>query len=223
MQGRIKKFAAVLGMTVALGSIVAAPAASAATAPKIAYIGNTDQAWAGSFFNVARQAGYQVTALQLSRVASSSFSSYDLVVVGDDTASDCWAGWGTDAAVTAIENSGTPVLGIGQGGSCFFDQTAPALGWMNSMYTSSDSANLENGGVTKLFNTASSALAAYNPAPENITCTADMVGDSLYHMVLDQTTAGHHDTLWGFRSNPNNMTAAGKALFLNTISKALVG
>jgi hypothetical protein len=169
--------------------------------------------------------GIPTVLISLSSIKdSTSFSSYDLVMIANDTSTG--NSWGTSNARSALAKFGRPILGIGEGGYYYLGTLGLAIGG-NGAYGSSSLINpiaptapifktpylVPEGpnGIT-LFNSASSDVEIYLPKPGSSTFQFGQVpGDSAYYSLIQQGRF----FLWGFDGSPSTMTSDGQHLFVN--------
>src|SRR5665648_365714 len=88
----------------------------------VAYVFRGELTSAVSFYNLLSSAGYGVTLVPLSDVATTDFSVFNLILIADDTGS--LNTWGTPPITTAqvdkIKVANKPTMGLGEGGYAFF-------------------------------------------------------------------------------------------------------
>lgn len=199
--------------------------------PSVAYIHERDTEAAESYQSLLVSYGCPTTLIGLDDVATAPLDFYDLVIVGNDTGS--LSHWGDAESVVAIENSGKPVLGLGEGGYAFFGKLGLEIGWPNGMHGSLDSIEVTDPNnslfnvpyaidvpddrVLQLYSETENVDLYLWPMPETVTALAKQVKSHGYYPL-----ALEHDrsVLWGFTASPENMTHVGKTLFVNVVIRA---
>ena len=199
--------------------------------PRVAYIHEREVEAAESFRSLLVSYGCSATLIGLDDVATTPLDSYDLVIVGNDTGS--LSHWGDADSVAAIESSGKPVVGLGEGGYAFFGKLGLWVGWPNGMHSSRNSLSVidtnsslfsvpypidvpENRALQLNTETGHVGLHLW-PVPETVTALGGEVDSPGYYPL-----ALEHDryVLWGFTESPENMTQVGKTLFVNVVIRA---
>ncbi|MHC4327530.1 MAG: right-handed parallel beta-helix repeat-containing protein [Planctomycetota bacterium] len=199
--------------------------------PRVAYIHEREAEAAESFQSLLVSYGCSATLIGLDEVATTPLDSYDLVIVGNETG--MLSSWGESDSVAAIENSGKPILGLGEGGYAFFGKLELEIGWPNGMHGSRDSIevidpnnslfsvpyaiDVPDDRVLQLYTETEHVDLHLWPMPETVTALGRQVkGHGYYPLALE------HDrfVLWGFTASPENMTQVGKTLFVNVVIRA---
>ena len=200
--------------------------------PDIAYVfrGNKDDA--ASFYNLLTGAGYTVDLIPLSAITAAGpiFSVYKLIIIANDTGSlDQWGSTGLTAAqVATIKGGGKPILGLGEGGYAFFGRLSLFIGWPQGWHGPQDRMNQASAAVSAYFpvnplihystpfNSVGIYLNPNQPLPADVT-PIGLEDPTKDHAALIQQGC---DFLWGNSGNPLIMAAAGKIIFLKTVSGA---
>jgi len=73
--------------------------------------------------------GCTTTFIRLDDVAAASLDSYDLIIVADDTQYE--TAWSEPNTVAEIQDSGKPIIGLGDGGYRFFGLLGLSVGSPN--------------------------------------------------------------------------------------------
>ncbi|MGB2863540.1 MAG: right-handed parallel beta-helix repeat-containing protein, partial [Sedimentisphaerales bacterium] len=107
------------------------------TLPRVAYIFSRKTEVAESFDSLLETYGCSTTLISLDNVKETPLDSYDLIVVADDT--EYASTWDDPDTVAAIEDSGKPVVGLGEGGYDFFGRLELAIGYPNGAHGSQNS------------------------------------------------------------------------------------
>ncbi len=199
--------------------------------PYVLYIHERDTEAAESYQSLLVSYGCSTTLIGLDDVATTPLDSYDLVIVGDDTGS--LSQWGEAESVAAIEGSGKPVLGLGEGGYAFFGKLGLWIGWPNGMHSSRDSIfvidpndllfsapypiDVPEGRALQLYTETGHVGLHLWPVPETVTALGGELDNPGYYPL-----ALEHDRylIWGFAESPEKMTQIGKDLFINVAIRA---
>ncbi len=199
--------------------------------PRIAFIYGSDSEAAESFQSLLSGYGCSTTLITLDDGSATPLDSYDLVIVGDDT--EDAAAWNDPQVVPAIEGSGRPIVGMGEGGYDFFGMLELSIGRPNGMHGDGGSIyaidadgllfstpypiDIPENGVMQLYTVTGHVILYLWPVPETVTVLAGSVGNPGYYPL-----ALEHDryVLWGFTESPLNMTQEGKRLFINVVIRA---
>ena len=98
-----------------------------AVLPCAAYIWLNDLTTAVAYQNLLQANSYSVELIHMDDVATTLWSRYNLIVIGPETGD--LAAWGTPAAVGALQQYATPILGLGEGGYAFFGKVGLDIGY----------------------------------------------------------------------------------------------
>lgn len=205
---------------------------------KIAYVYRGNAADAASFFNFLTSRGYGVTLVPTGSIMTTDFSTFDLILVADDSGS--LNTWQTAAQAQHIRDGNKPIIGLGEGGYAFFGQLSQFIGWPNGWHGPQKSVVRAPGDTTTVF-TAPTAV----PSPVDIYTQpvnevgiylngaggvpADVVPVGLEPPTSPTGAPSNHASLilqscfflWGFSGNPTLMTGNGQNLFVNTVEYML--
>lgn len=214
---------------------IAATQTAEASLPKAAYVYSDDGDTANQFKSLFENNGYRVDLVRQSDVMGVDFSKYKVVIIGHETGrmSD-WRDnpWGDNAEQQAqhIFSSGKPVIGLGFGGSLFFQAVGLYINWGQSAINSSGSAQAfpdnssddlwkspnavtVNGGAATLYKSNSGYVGVFIPNPvDGVEVLARPQAGSQYAVIALEK---QKYLLWGFEGGPNLMTADGKAAIIN--------
>ncbi|MHC4703901.1 MAG: hypothetical protein ACYTFQ_25345, partial [Planctomycetota bacterium] len=131
-------------------------------------------------------------------------------------------------SVAAIEGSGKPVLGLGEGGYAFFGQLGLSIGWPNGAHDSRNSISaidpdsshfsmpypiaVPEDRTLQLYAETERVGIYLRTVPETVTLLAAEPGNPMYYPI-----ALEHDryVIWGFSQSPESMTETGRDLFAN--------
>jgi len=150
-----------------------------------------------------------------------------VIVIGGDTGT-----WTDPSKVSAVLDTGIPVIGVGGGGARFLDKvTAPdlSIGWLPSATGTTDLGTVQNTGlglfyfdnpitipvgapIISILTAASGCVEVYNP-PASVTKILRDPQFTSYWPVAQEDRFMQ----WGYYPSPTYMTATGKALFLNCL------
>ena len=193
----------------------------------IAYIYSTDTPSANSYKSLLDANSYSTTIIPMGDVVTTDFLRYGAIIIGSDTEDS----WGDPASVSAINNPGKPIIGLGEGGYAFFGQLNLDTGSPHGWHGSEKSIYVVDSTHT-IFNTPNAITI---PPDKNITLytTTSHVGIYLLSIppnvvALGRETdhASHYPLtlennrylLWGFTASPADMTATSRDLFINVVS-----
>ncbi len=204
--------------------------------PSIVIIYQADSSWAEIFADLLTGEDFDVSLLEINNVATANFSRTSLIIVESRTGSGY--DWGTPAAVSAIKNSGKPVLGLGPGGARLFGQMGLSINWghawVNSDTTSTDTAATCVKIMDPTFEVFTTPIPFHIP-PDSIVALyyqsgyigeyAPELADSVLLLGREPVDTAHYTltaegrcALWGFTNSPTSMTAAGYSLFINIVA-----
>lgn len=203
------------------------------------YIYNTDLTTAQYFQTLMNANNYSVTLVLTTSAASLTYSNYSLVVIGYDTSplltTPSTTDWGGNTTATAnqIFNSGVPVLGMGDGGSYFFqaeglskiDEGAcgtnngnPAVSVTNAANSIWSTPNVisTSGPVAVYSGTSVFIYEPYSPSGAGVTDIGEDSVNTGYFPLASQTSGAHNYMFWGYDVAPTGiMTTTGQKLFIN--------
>jgi len=197
--------------------------------PRVAYTFSDDAEAAENFESLLEAYGCPTTLISLDDVPATPLDSYDLLIVANDTKNiDPWSDPNT---VAAIEDSGKPIVGLGDGGYDFFGLLGLSIGNPYGGHSSKNSIKVVDPNCS-LFSTPYSieipqdrALKLYTETnsigiylwptvPETVTVFGNEVNDVGYFPLVMQH---NRYVLWGFAESPQKMTEIGKTLFINVV------
>jgi len=195
--------------------------------PEVVSIFSSDAEAAGGFESLLEGYGCSVSVLALKDVTAAALAECDMIVVGNDTG--YLSGWGNAQSVAAVEDSGKPVIGLGEGGYALFGKLGLAIGHPygghandHSIYVVDPNAALFAGPnaiaigqdrTVQLYSDTADVSIYLLPIPETVVPVGRSATGSHnnYPLVLE---AGRY-LLWGFVEPPEKMTQTGKDLFIN--------
>ena len=208
-----------------------------ATGSDIAFIYKTEINGANSFANLLSSKNFSTDLIEISEAASVSFNDYRLIIVDSNTGFGyTWDG--SDTLVNNIQNSGKPVLALGFGGACLFEEMNVSLNWGNSWINSDTNSTYEQN--TKIYCVDTSSFVFTTPNKISIpndqiiqlytkTGHIGVYAPNLSDQVILTGRESNNDThysitsegiywLWGFTNSPSSMTEDGKNIFLNIVT-----
>ncbi len=196
--------------------------------PRVAYIYGNDMDAAESFQALFVSYGCSTELIKLSEAAVTALDSYDLIVIGNDTGFT--SSWGDTETVAAIEASGKPVVGIGEGGYAFFGKLGLSVGWPNGAHGNRNSIAvidqnnplfsepypiyLPEDGTLQLYTETEHVGLYLWPVPETVTVLGSEVDNPGYYPLALEND---RYLLWGFEDSAQNLTETGKKLLVNTV------
>jgi parallel beta-helix repeat protein len=195
--------------------------------PLVAYIHNYEVEAAKNFQSLLVAFGCSTTLIVIDEILAADMDSYNLIILGDDTGN--LNQWGDIESVTAIESSGKPVIGLGEGGYAFLGQLGLSIGWPNGAHGSHNSIyvvdpnsslfgtpypiDIPEDLVVQLYTESNYVPLYLYPVPETVTAIgrdADNIG--YYPLACEDRYL-----FWGFTGSPESMTQVGKRLFINLV------
>ncbi|MHA2371236.1 MAG: hypothetical protein ACXADX_20670, partial [Candidatus Hodarchaeales archaeon] len=198
---------------------------------KVVYVYAYEEADALAYEELLESKGFMTEAITLSNVDGFPFADYDLIILADDT------GWNNDwgmgmAEITAIYNSGAPILGLGEGGYAYFGQIDLEIGSSTAgnqgvhgndgtLVVADDTHDIFNtptdigSGIISVYSGESRYVSLHYPSPpENVDLLGRIPSSDHYALTLENDMY----FLWGFREDPDTMTQTGKDLMLNVVA-----
>ena len=208
-----------------------APGSVQAATPRVAYLYLFNISLRDDFNTMLTAKGLAVDAYDLTtaELATTSFSSDDSIIIADDAGA---TGGIPPDLVTKISSSLKPVVGIGLGGSVFFNQSG-ALFTRGALSTTGSAYDVHAGDsyapiwqtpnqVSLLFQNMNIYSAAVPVFAYTITDTVQsethigrLVGNPNQYSLLGDGLGTACYSFWGYQGSPSAMTPAGKNLFVN--------
>jgi len=199
------------------------------TLPRVAYVYFEEIEMAESYQALLTTYGCPTTLIPGDQVAATAFDAYDLVIAGTDTGySRVWA---DEQNVAAVEGSGKPVVGLGQGGYSYFGYLGLTIGRPHGahdrggaiepvdpshpLFSEPYPIEIPESGVLELCaETDLIHIYLYPAAPETVTTLGlDAGNPGYYSLVLENDRY----LFWGFEANVDSLTEDGRKLFLNVV------
>ena len=103
-----------------------------AVLPRVAYVWQDDFQSAAAYSKLLQANGYSVDLLPMGVITPTTWSDYNLIVIGPETGDG--PNWGTPAIVQNLLQYPTPILGLGEGGYALFGQLELAIGYPNGWH-----------------------------------------------------------------------------------------
>jgi hypothetical protein len=195
--------------------------------PLVAYIHSYNIEAAQSFQSLLVAYGCSTTLIGIDDIPAAALDSYDIIIVGNDSGS--MSQWGDVESVTAIENSGRPIIGLGEGGYAFFGQLGLSIGWPNgmhgshtsiyaidsnhSLFNSPYSIDVPQDMILQLYMESYYVTMYLYPVPETVSAIGRDADSTGYYPLARE----HRYLFWGFTNSPDSMTEVGKRLFINLV------
>jgi Mg-chelatase subunit ChlD len=196
--------------------------------PRIGYIWLDDLPTAANYRDLMQGRGYTVELIPMDEVAKTLWGRYSLIVIGPDTGE--MDSWGTPAALAALRQYSTPVLGLGEGGYAFFGQLALLIGHPNgahgntreayamdpahAVWHSPSAIPLARGRLVQVYQKTQHVTIHMVRPPAGVTLLGREPADEPYYPLIQQTV---RYLLWGYQAGPPAMTRAGRDLFINVV------
>lgn len=195
----------------------------------VVYIYSSDTSSANSYKSLLDSNGLSTSLIYRDDVASSNFSKYSLIIIGSDL--DITDSQDDASIASVIDNSGKPILALGEGGYSFFGQlklkTGSPNGWHgseNSIFVMNASKKIFNqpyaitipeNNIIQLYTSTDHVGIYLLSVPSNVIPLGRESGDSDHYPL---TVEKNKYVLWGFTGSPDTMTEDGKHLFVNIAS-----
>lgn len=209
---------------------------TAAAQRRVAYIFSGDNGKANDYKSFLQSQGYIVDLIPVANILSTDFAIYKALLIAPETgnASDYQNNpWGDPAEVQAntVAAYNKPIIGLGRGGSLFFQAIGLFINWgqswvgsANEIYVVNPSATFWNtphsvaipgDQIIKLYDNPSGFVAVYLPGPVAGVVTVGRQSNDADHYPL--IIEGSRFFLWGFDDGPSNMSNKGQRAFLNIL------
>jgi hypothetical protein len=139
--------------------------------------------------------------------------------------------WTEPNAITAIEDSGKPILGLGDGGYRFFGMFGLSIGYPYggsgsnhsisvvdpecSLFSAPYPIDIPDDGILQLYTeTRQVGIYLWPDVPETVFAIASEADEVGYYPLAMED---NRYVLWGFTESPGKMTEVGKRLFINVV------
>ncbi|MCD6285594.1 MAG: hypothetical protein J7M39_06755, partial [Anaerolineae bacterium] len=199
------------------------------------YIYNTDLTLAQQYKQLLDPNGFDFDIIKVSSILAANFDDYRLILIGPDTGSG--SSWGDNAGTQAqkLEDTGIPIVGLGKGGSSFFDELGYPIGWGHgwtgsgrdvyamdtddTVWNEPNDVSIPGTHIVQLYNSNSNFVAIYYPNPiAGIIGIGRQSNNATHYQIIEKDV---QRILWGFDAGPQAMTATGKEVFVNTARSAM--
>jgi len=185
-----------------------------------------------SFRSLLMSYGCPTTLIGVDDVATAALDSYDLIIVANDT--KYLGAWVDAQSVLPFEDSGKPIIGLGQGGYDFFGVLDLWIGRPNgghgsrnnievidpncSLFSTPYSVDIPENRALQLYTeTDHIGIYLWPTIPETVTVLGSEVNDYGYFPLVIED---NRYLLWGFTESPLKMTEEEKRLFINVVIRA---
>jgi hypothetical protein len=197
--------------------------------PRVLYIYGYDIIATLSFNSLLEMYGVAVTFISFNNFEQVSLTDYNLIIVADDIT---WSqALEDDQFIGAVEDSGKPVIGLGDGGYDFFGELGLSIGNPYgghgrkngirvvdpeySLFSTPYQIDILDDQILQLYTeTDHVAIYLWPEVPETITVIGSEPDHAGYYPLVMQH---NRYLLWGFDETPQNMTETGKRLFINVV------
>jgi len=197
--------------------------------PDVAFICLAKNDTAESFRSLLESYGCPTTLIKTDDVTALSLDSCELIIVANDT----YLGhaWTEPNAIAAIEDSGKPIVGLGDGGYYLFGEFGLSIGFPNgagsnynditvidptySLFSTPYPIDIPQDGMLQLYTeTRNISIYLWPEVPETVVALAIESSNPGYYPL-----AIEHDRylLWGFTESPEKMTDIGRHVFINAV------
>jgi serine/threonine protein kinase len=204
---------------------------------RVAYIYNSDAGLANDYRSFLQSQGYAVDLVQMGAIFGTNFAPYKAILIGPETGNPIsqyeTAPWGDASETQAqfISAAGKPVIGLGRGGSLYFQALGLFINWgqswvgnTNDIYVVDPAAaywNFPNSvsipadQIIKLYDANSPFVAVYLPGPVAQVAPVGRQYDNDDHFPI--ILEASRFMLWGFDAGPTGMSTKGQRVFLNIL------
>jgi uncharacterized repeat protein (TIGR01451 family) len=213
------------------------PTAQAQTKPRVVYVYQDDTASAASFKTLLELRGYEVLVVKPEDITNSKvdWKGVQALIVGHDT--DDHANPGNWAGRTSAVPESMYVIGIGVGGTAYFESATDSVAMIDYWSTVAGNGNValaSNPGAAYWLTPSPIALAADTSVKLYNQSTPWRAADNAIPLKIAQDNAlikpvpiaaeefGQGTwcgVLWGYSGSPSHMTNAGRDLFVNIVKQ----
>jgi uncharacterized repeat protein (TIGR01451 family) len=207
-------------------------------AGSLAYIYRNDTVAAVNFKTMLEARGFTVNLITLTAAATADLSTYDALLIADDTGVlDEWpvGTSGSSPLVDTISGFHRPTIGIGEGGYAWFGKSGKSIGWPNGWHGSlaqieaisptspywqapNDFTPLPTAPIA-LYTAPANHVSIYTPAaPDTVQLGLEPSAPDHAPLVVESQNCSQ---LWGFSGDPSAMASEGRDLFVNAVVYAL--
>lgn len=204
---------------------------------RVAYIYSSDSSTANDYRSFLQSQGYVVDLVPMGSIFGTNFAPYKAILIGPETGNNIseyqTAPWGDASETQAqyVSAAGKPVVGLGRGGSLYFQALGLFITWgqswtgnTNDIYVVDPAAaywNIPNSIsipadlIIKLYDANSPFVAVYLPGPIAQVSTIGRQYDNNDHFPIIMESSRF--LLWGFDVGPSGMSTKGQRVFLNIL------
>lgn len=205
-------------------------------AKRIAYIHAGDLNKANDYKSFLQSQQHWVDIIPIDNILTTNFGLYHLILIGPETgdSSDYQNNpWGdaNEVQANALAAYNLPIIGLGKGGSLFFQAIGLTINWGQSWVGAGDSVVAVNpgspywlnptnigvpfDGMVRLYDSSSGFVAVHLPGPiAGITTVGRQTNDTEHYPLIQE---GNRFFLWGFDDGPADMANKGRRTLLNII------
>ncbi|UCF15111.1 MAG: hypothetical protein JSW59_17015 [Phycisphaerales bacterium] len=198
--------------------------------PRVAYIHHSKVDAAQGYQALLIAHGCPTTLVPWHEAATTAFDAFDLIIAGTDTG--YLTTWADEQNVAAVESSGKPVVGLGNGGYWYFGQLGLAIGRPNGARGSGNEiepvdpnhplfnepypVGIPEDGRIEVSSETDSVIIFLYPVPVTVTALGQDAGNAGYYSLVLE----HDRYLFsGFDVSAESLTEAGRALFVNVVMR----
>ncbi|MEM2118938.1 MAG: hypothetical protein QW840_02315 [Candidatus Bathyarchaeia archaeon] len=202
---------------------------SGGTIYSVAYIYSDELDTAQKFRSLLLSYGIAVDLVSNASAETWDYSPYGLIIVGPETGDS--SVWNPSTVPSAINATGKPILGLGEGGYAFFGKLSLSIGYPKGGHETANGTHVVNSSHTifnqplsitvppdstlQLYNTSIATVVIYlATVGPTITVLGQKIESSVYYNILQEKS---RYTLWGFSASPDYLTQTGKSLFVNLV------
>jgi hypothetical protein len=207
-----------------------------AVLPHVAYIWLNDLPTAVNYRELLQANSYSVDLVPMDDVAATNWGKYSLIVIGPETGDS--ESWGTDAAVGALRQYATPILGLGEGGYAFFGKVPLGIGYPYGWHGEERSAWVVDTAsdiwrspylipfgrerVVQVYGKTAHIGINVERVPPGMVLIGREPDNQTHYDLIEQDVSERRFLLWGFQAGPRAMTGDGRHLFIN-VARDLAG
>jgi hypothetical protein len=203
---------------------------------RAAYVHAGDTGKANDYKSFLQSQEYVVDLIPVGDVTSIDFAPYQVILIGADTGhTDGWEenAWGDpdEVQANAIAAANKPVVGLGNGGSLFFQALGLNITWGNAVvatgdsvfavdpaapfWTTPNSVGVPGDSIVGLYDGNSDYISVKLPDPiEGVLTIGRQVNEPTQYPIVAEDG---RFLLWGFNDGPADMTNRGQRLFINIL------
>jgi len=191
------------------------------------YIYYSDDSTAQEYRLFLEKREYSTDIIHISDVTFTDLSLYGVLLAGPDTGAS--GGWGIEENVSAMKNSGRPVIGIWEGGASLFNALGLSIGGTDRstfndgavyvtddrhpIFNEPDVIDIPSTHVIDLYTNTSCIGINQGILSPSVFLYGRNVSSQAYYTLLQEDCF----FFWGFSDSPEAMTETGKVLFCNIL------